>query len=866
MRARHRSALLTGVLTAVALLGGGLTAQPATASTQTAPTAPTRLRAQIEPGALDLTWSAPKGIATSAITSYSVRSRVHGATAWSAARTAVRSPLRMAPLANGTTLDVQVRAETATASGAWSETVSAAPGSAPGAVAGIRVVRHSARDTDVSWSRPADTGGRAVNGYDVRFRRAASGAWHRTKRMSARSVGLAGAVAQVQVRAVNSRGTGAWSAITAPSAALSSVAAPAAFTATGVRGGVVARWKAAPGAAGYLVRWHRAGADHWSSMRVSGTRTTVSALRAGARYRVAVATLTSAGIGRFSAGRSVVPGRVPASAPRSLSAVSGDRSLAVRWSKPATGAVKTYEVRYRLAGASTWHRAVRTRNRSAVVRGLRNGRAVSVVVRVVAPRSGAWSAAAETIPAPRAAAPTGVTLRLDPGASRLVATWMPPAGTVQGYDVRYRAASATAWSTVRRSGAAGRAELAGLPGGTSYRVQVGARTAAGTGAWSSAVTAYLPVLTLPLVNIATTGDAPIVNTDDYVASTVSIASNAGTPFVGSAQVKGHGNSTWPLPKKPYKIKLDAKASLLGMPANKHWVLLANYKDRSHLRNDVALFLGGRTGLAWTPDSRFVEVVLNGRYEGLYQLTEQVRIDDDRVAIDSLSSKDTSSTKITGGYLLERDGNRDLATEVGFDTATTGQPITMKDPETPTAAQLAYIRDYVDDFEAALYSDHRGDPDTGYAKYIDVDSFVDWYIVEELVENADAFFSSAYFYKPRGGKLTMGPLWDFDLSTMDAGITKGKAEQWYVKNLPWWSEFVKDPAFEQRVRDRWRVLKPEFDGVWSRISAQRTATATAAAQDEQVWGYATHDANVNRMIGVLRTREAWLDTQWSASTR
>ena len=501
------------------------------------------------------------------------------------------------------------------------------------------------------------------------------------------------------------------------------------------------------------------------------------------------------------------------------------------------------------------------------MRGLVDGRQYLLAVRAVAKHTGPWSITVRAAPAARPAAPASVTAKLDSATSALDLVWTAAASCLA-------ATSDHAPSPCReRDGLDHDEHHGGQPGPLAPRAG-GRRVLRPAGPRAHGRrrrhlvhrdTRYVPAFSLPVVDIATAGAAPIVNTDDYVPSTVSIASkkDATAAFTGTAGVKGHGNSTWPLPKKPYKIKLDSKASLLGMPTNKHWVLLANYKDRTQLRNDVALYLGKKTSLAWTPDSRFVELVLNGQYEGLYELAEQVRVDTDRVNIDALSSTDGSAAKITGGYLLERDGNRDPATEAGFVTPA-NEPITVQDPAVPTAAQLAYIQGYVADFEAALYSDQRGDATNGYAKYIDVDSFVDWYIVEELVENSDAWFSSAYMVKPRGGKLTMGPLWDFDLSTMNAGVTKGKATSWYVKNLGWWAQFAKDPAFEQRVAQRWKVLKPQFDTVWAHLDAQRSSIASAAAQDEQLWGYTTHDANVDAMETLLRTREAWLNTQWSPS--
>ena len=149
---------------------------------------------------------------------------------------------------------------------------------------------------------------------------------------------------------------------------------------------------------------------------------------------------------------------------------------------------------------------------------------------------------------------------------------------------------------------------------------------------------------LPVLDLTTENAAPIVSETDYVTGSMSItppASSTYPVFSGTMQIKGHGNTTWSLPKKPYKVKLDTKAGLLGMPSGKDWVLLANYDDKSLLRDQVAFEAGRRVGMAWTPNSQFVEVFLNGQYQGNYQLTEEIKIDKHRVNIPEMDDTDIS---------------------------------------------------------------------------------------------------------------------------------------------------------------------------------------------------------------------------------
>ena len=160
---------------------------------------------------------------------------------------------------------------------------------------------------------------------------------------------------------------------------------------------------------------------------------------------------------------------------------------------------------------------------------------------------------------------------------------------------------------------------------------------------------------LPVLEITTDNAAPIVSLINYVSGSVSITpapSGTDVAYSGTMQIRGHGNTTWLLPKKPYKLKLDSKASLLGMPAGKTWVLLANYDDKSLLRDQVAFEVGRRLGMAWTPNSRFVELFLNGQYEGNYQLTEEIKIDKNRVNIPEMDDTDNSGKSLTGGYCLK----------------------------------------------------------------------------------------------------------------------------------------------------------------------------------------------------------------------
>lgn len=310
---------------------------------------------------------------------------------------------------------------------------------------------------------------------------------------------------------------------------------------------------------------------------------------------------------------------------------------------------------------------------------------------------------------------------------------------------------------------------------------------------------------LPIFYIET--EAPIISKDDYVKGQLTIDANSQysqTVTNLPLEMRGRGSSTWMMPKKPYRIKFSSKTELLGMPAAKKWVLLANFTDKTLLRNYLALEIGRRFEAAFTPRARFVEVILNGEYLGNYLLTDQVEIGPTRVNIPEL--KPTSpATDISGGYLLEVDERLD---ETVWFRSLLQVPFTVKSPENITTAQLEYIRNYIQQIENVLYSPKFNDPVEGYHKYINTTTFINWFLVNELLKNNDAiFFSSVFMYKDRNAKLCMGPIWDFDLALGNISYNGNNLPQgWWVKNAIWINRLFDDPVFVQQVKDRWNTLK------------------------------------------------------------
>jgi hypothetical protein len=231
-------------------------------------------------------------------------------------------------------------------------------------------------------------------------------------------------------------------------------------------------------------------------------------------------------------------------------------------------------------------------------------------------------------------------------------------------------------------------------------------------------------------------------------------------------IRGRGNSTWDADKKPYKVKLSKKANLFGMGANKHWGLIANYYDYTLLRNKYTYWLGAKLGMEYTPKSVFVDVVMNGSYLGSYCLSELIRLDENRVDLDELDETVTSGDDITGGYLINC-GNDSAKSnfEVNYNNGdSVSYSVEAPDfDEVMVPEQLEYIKNYFQNLYDAVYSDDLCDKNgVRYSEYLDVDSMIDYYIIQGTSSNGDAFGNgSTYLYKKRGGKLYWGPLWDFD---------------------------------------------------------------------------------------------------------
>lgn len=310
---------------------------------------------------------------------------------------------------------------------------------------------------------------------------------------------------------------------------------------------------------------------------------------------------------------------------------------------------------------------------------------------------------------------------------------------------------------------------------------------------------------LPVITITTDGGAPILNREDYVNATVEVYGGKDRPEWSvrtTTQIRGRGNSTWYAPKKPYRLKLTTSASLFGFPADRDWVLLANYWDLSLSRNALAFEFSRQVQMAYTPRCTPSELILNGVHQGSYQLCDHQEVATNRIPAGS-----------TGWYLELTSLRRVEAEEVYFSTPRVesfsrewGTSVWVyKQPDLPTANQRAIIEAQMLRAENVLHGAGFADPDTGYAAHFDVESVIDWYLVMELTKNNDAtFFDGVKIYRPVTGKITFGPLWDFDLAFGRYGFDFTPTG-WRIKNAAWIGRFFDDRAFIAKLKTQWQAL-------------------------------------------------------------
>ena len=379
--------------------------------------------------------------------------------------------------------------------------------------------------------------------------------------------------------------------------------------------------------------------------------------------------------------------------------------------------------------------------------------------------------------------------------------------------------------------------------------------------------------TVPVVYLTTNDGKDITSKEEYVQGTIFVDAKgiAGYENAGSAsaplvtELKGRGNWTWNgFDKKPYRIKMNKKASLLNLTTDKSFNLLAHADDNyGFLRNTAGFALSRYFELIYTPTQEPVELFLNNDYKGLYFLVDHIKVSSNRVQIEEQEDNETNADNITGGWLLEIDNysddphitiNKPNGEEMWF---------TYKSPEELSVQQEMYITNFLNKATSAIYAENKSS--TEWEKYIDMDALVNYYLVYEILGNREGFHGSCYMHKDRGAdtKLVFGPVWDFGNTLWDMSDTFIYEE--YPYGIKWIDEIAKFPRFQTAVRERWLEkrgsLMPYLRSVVDPFIDKITYASQCDCKKWPNYGNKNVLSRKQAFYDLVTKRLSWLDTQF-----
>lgn len=360
---------------------------------------------------------------------------------------------------------------------------------------------------------------------------------------------------------------------------------------------------------------------------------------------------------------------------------------------------------------------------------------------------------------------------------------------------------------------------------------------------------------VPHIYIETFGNAPIVSKDDYLQANIKIEGLGGfEDYSGITKIKGRGNSTWGFPKKPYRLKLDKKAALLGLAEEKDWVLLANYLDPTLMFNAVAMKTGQLLEMPYTNNIIPVELTINNTYMGSYVFTEQVAVGKNRVNIED------------SGTLLELDTYYDEPWK--FKSINYNLPVMIKYPELSSEGGVSVLKNDFQVMENAIASSTF--PGNNYTDYLDINSLVNLFIVCNLTDNEELNHpKSLYVYKPKGGKYSFGPLWDFDWAFGFEGT--GTHFEKYDNALLWNSSSVgtvffkrllSDPKVKTLFKQKWIAFKSvKMPELMTYLNKYATTIEASQKRDFAKWGTGSGDftTDYQKMRAWMIKRAGYIDS-------
>ena len=294
-------------------------------------------------------------------------------------------------------------------------------------------------------------------------------------------------------------------------------------------------------------------------------------------------------------------------------------------------------------------------------------------------------------------------------------------------------------------------------------------------------------------------------------------------------IRGRGNTSWnKMPKKSYKIEFEKKQSMLGMPKDRDWALIANYADKTLMRNYLAYHLSAAIGAYYAPRCEFAELYLNGEYLGVYLMTETIKIGKNRVNI----PEDDFS------YIIEFDEKYRSNEQVVFSDVITddgvGKPFRIHDPKNANNATLDTAQNHIRNFEKFLKK-IKNKENNSVDDWIDIEESAKHYWIQELFKNPDAcFYTSVFFSWIKGKKIMMGPVWDFDLSIGNhSSKSMNKVESWQILNY-WNAYLFKDSLYRETIRNTWKMNVNLFESVSDSIDGAYAKIKKAAQNNFKKW--------------------------------
>jgi hypothetical protein len=372
---------------------------------------------------------------------------------------------------------------------------------------------------------------------------------------------------------------------------------------------------------------------------------------------------------------------------------------------------------------------------------------------------------------------------------------------------------------------------------------------------------------LPTVWLDTNGHVNVAYANRYYDGSIKVVSGAATRAASNitqAKVKimGLGTINWYYPdyttssstdkllaKNTFALRFNSTISLLDDPKGMMWELFPNNGDMTFLHNQTAFYLGKLSKLDYTPRAHFVELFLNSRFYGTYLLAERLEISADKVNVGD------------DGYILSVGSDEQGST---FNTDHLDRAVTVVAPAKPSAEAMSYIKNYVLMAEKALFSSDFTNESSGWQKYMDMDSFVDWYLINEIAKNKDgAFKTNCMMNLKKGDKLKMGPLWNFE-DAFDNNSQTG-ATGFVVKNATWIARLFQDPAFVAKVKERFGYFFDHQQDLISEINANAAYLKYAVRENDNRWhtfdGYTSSSKDTWTVYGSMVTNmKTWLATR------